>query len=248
MKTLPHAVIYLSLVLSIAAPSALSGDQIPEKFKNLKILPATSSRADVVRVMRGFAGALGVRCNHCHVGENPANLDNYDFASDDKEPKRVARAMMRMTQEINEKLVPAAGISQPIQVQCITCHRGIAKPEQLIDVLMQAVDRGGVPAALQQYRDLRSRYYGRGGYDFGAPTLNTLAEWLNGQRKDVAAAIEVQEFNVKINPDIATSYGLLGELYFAKGDRAAAQASFERAVALDPSSEFFKKRLEDVKR
>ena len=61
------------------------------------MLPADASRAEVVRVMRGFASALGVRCNHCHVGENSANLDNYDFAADTKAPKRAARAMMQMT-------------------------------------------------------------------------------------------------------------------------------------------------------
>ena len=222
--------------------------QIPDKFTNLKVLPADASRAEVVRVMRGFASALGVRCNHCHVGENPANLDNYDFAADSKAPKRAARAMMQMTREINERLIPAAGLDRPIQVQCITCHRGVSKPEQLVDMLTRTAEQTGPAAALQEYQDLRKQHYGRSSYDFGAPTLNMLAEWLSGPRKNVSAAIEVQEFNVKVNPDIASSYSFLGDLYIAKGDRAAAQASFEKALALEPSSEYFKKRLSEFKR
>jgi len=50
-----------------------------------------------------------VRCIHCHVGEDPNNLDHVDFVSDERETKRVARAMMRMVQEINGKLLPASG-------------------------------------------------------------------------------------------------------------------------------------------
>jgi ubiquinone/menaquinone biosynthesis C-methylase UbiE len=40
---------------------------------------------------------------------------------------------------------------------------------------------------------------------------------------------------------------LLGDLYIAKGDRAAAQAGFEKALALEPSSEYFTKRLSEFK-
>jgi tetratricopeptide (TPR) repeat protein len=143
--------------------------------------------------------------------------------------------------------VPAAGVAKPIEVRCITCHRGMTKPEQLLDILTRTAEQRGPAAALDEYRDLRQKYYGRGGYDFGAPTLNMLAEGF-ARRKEAAAAVEVQEFNVKVNPDIATSYGLLGDLYLAKGDRAAARGAFERAVALDPSSAFYKKRLDDLRR
>ena len=73
---LSHAVMSACLLMANLSEAG----QIPDKFTNLKVLPADASRAEVVRVMRGFASALGVRGNHCHVGENPANLDNYDFA------------------------------------------------------------------------------------------------------------------------------------------------------------------------
>src|SRR5688572_3892903 len=192
MTNLARVVLALLCVLTVPADAAAPAGQVPEKFTNLQVLPAASTRADVVRVMRGFAGALGVRCNHCHVGDNPATLENFDFASDAKETKRIARGMLKMTMEINTRLVPAAGVENPVQVQCITCHRGTTRPEPLSDTLRRTIEQRNVAAAIEQYRDLRTRHYGRGGYDFGAPTLNVLAEWLASQRKDVAAAIEIQ--------------------------------------------------------
>jgi len=43
--------------------------QFPEKFTNLKVLPMDISRKELESTMRGFAFALNVRCNHCHVGK-----------------------------------------------------------------------------------------------------------------------------------------------------------------------------------
>jgi len=120
------AVLAAAVAVAAATPAPA---QIPEKFTNLRVLPKDIPREELVRVMRGFTGALGVRCNHCHVGPGPATLEGFDFASDDKEAKRVARVMMRMTREINTRLLPQTGRSPLTEVRCMTCHRGVAKPE-----------------------------------------------------------------------------------------------------------------------
>jgi hypothetical protein len=65
----------------------------PQAFTNLKVLPKEIPRAELVATMRGFAGALGVRCTHCHVG--PDDLQGMDFATDEKPAKQVARTMLR---------------------------------------------------------------------------------------------------------------------------------------------------------
>jgi tetratricopeptide (TPR) repeat protein len=226
----------------------LAQAQIPEKFTNLQILPKASTREQVVETMRAFATALGVRCNHCHVGSDPETLEGFDFAADTKQAKRIARAMMRMTQEINERLLPQMGREPEIKVQCITCHHGLAQPETLRDVLAETVATDGVDAALRYYRRLRSRYYGQSAYDFSAVTLNGLAEWLAEARKDLDAAIAVQRFNVETNPGIASSYALLADLYVRKGDRASARTSFQRAAELEPANAYFRKRLEELGR
>ena len=105
---------------------------IPEKFTNLQVLPKDISRPELVTMMRGFSGQTGSRCSHCHLGEEGNDLSTYDFASDARPLKAVARKMMLMTRAINGPLLegvgtPAAAGTQ--KVTCYTCHRGVKKPE-----------------------------------------------------------------------------------------------------------------------
>ena len=53
------------LVVLLGAPASA---QIPETFTNLKVIDQQTECGALVGVMRGWAGSLGVRCNHCHVG------------------------------------------------------------------------------------------------------------------------------------------------------------------------------------
>ena len=103
--------------------------QIPEKFTNLQVLPKTITSAELVPVMRGFALNLGIRCEHCHVGEGN-DLSKFDFASDAKPSKLVARKMLKMVAVLNEQ-VAAIGEPAPAgspKITCFTCHRGATKP------------------------------------------------------------------------------------------------------------------------
>ena len=98
------------------------------QFKNLKVLhPA--SRDELIATMKGIAGSLGVRCDFCHAArtDDPSKLD---FPSDAKPEKDVARAMMRMTRDINEQYI-AKLPEQEATVNCMTCHRGHHIPEML---------------------------------------------------------------------------------------------------------------------
>jgi tetratricopeptide (TPR) repeat protein len=235
----------LAATLAALATLSVAGAQIPEKFTNLQVLPKDIPRNELVQTMRGFAGALGVRCQHCHVGTVPEDLRTFDFASDEKETKKVARVMLRMTQEINTHLLPQTGRTPITTVQCITCHHGLAKPEQLADVLGATVHKEGVEAAIKKYGELREKYYGRAAYDFGPPSLNMLAEKLSAE-KNLEGAIAVQELNVKVDPNVATSYSLLADLYQRKADRAAARAAIEKAIALEPNEPYYKRRLQEL--
>lgn len=96
------------------------------KPTNLHVLPKNISHDDLMKVMHGFTGALGVKCNYCHApGSQPRHLD---FASDAKPEKRIARTMIRMTREINKKYLSQVNVAdaKPEQknVTCGTCHRG----------------------------------------------------------------------------------------------------------------------------
>jgi tetratricopeptide (TPR) repeat protein len=227
-----------------------AGAQIPDTFKNLEILPKDIPKAELVSVMREFSGALGVRCNHCHVGENISTLEGFDFASDDKEPKRVARVMMSMVREINKELVPKAEIKDAVQVRCVTCHRGVQEPRTLEETLRDTIEKDDVQAGLKQYHELRERHYGSGAYDFRPGPVNMVAEWLAFERKDYDAAIAILDLNLDFYPKMAYTHNLLGRIHEAKGDKAAAIASWKKALELDPKdkrSEELLKKAEGAK-
>lgn len=102
--------------------------------KNLQVLPKNISHDDLMKVMHGFAGSLGVKCSFCHV-VGPEE-DQMDFASDAKLEKQTARTMMRMTHAINANDLAKIDVpdAKPDQknVNCGTCHRGQAIPASFV--------------------------------------------------------------------------------------------------------------------
>ena len=100
-------------------------DPLPDKFMNLKVLPQDIKKEDLVNTMKSFTQSLGVRCNFCHAGQGD-DLSTYDFMSDEKEHKQVARQMLQMVRDINQNHLAKVveGDKKPPQVTCWTCHRG----------------------------------------------------------------------------------------------------------------------------
>ena len=102
----------------------------PPDPTNLQVLPKDIPKPQLIQMMRGFTMALGVRCEHCHVGEGN-DLTKFDFASDARTQKVTARRMIVMAREINTKLLagfpPERDEATPA-VTCYTCHRGDKKP------------------------------------------------------------------------------------------------------------------------
>jgi hypothetical protein len=98
------------------------------RYKNLKVLPKNTTKAQMDSVMNHFARSLGVRCNFCHVRANDAQR-NFDFPNDSLENKKIARQMFRMTAKINKKSfkdeVKKKGM--PL-VTCFSCHNGKEHP------------------------------------------------------------------------------------------------------------------------
>jgi len=130
MKVLRCAIVPAVLCLTpMAAGVAAQGAFPPKSFTNLQVLPQESRPGDVVSAMKAFTSALGVRCPHCHVGEEGMPLDTFDFAADTRSAKQTARAMMRLVQQINATLdqaVPTTATTA--RVTCMTCHAGQKTP------------------------------------------------------------------------------------------------------------------------
>jgi hypothetical protein len=98
-------------------------------YKNLKVLPKKTTKAEMDSVMKHFTVALGVKCNFCHV--RTEDNKNWDFASDGNKHKLVARQMMKMTSKINKKYFDVTenkGAQTALMVSCYTCHNGKAEP------------------------------------------------------------------------------------------------------------------------
>jgi tetratricopeptide (TPR) repeat protein len=235
-------------VLASVAWTASATAQIPDTFTNLQALPKDIKKQELISMMRGISGALGVRCGHCHAGGDPETLKGVDFASDEKKEKKVARAMMKMVGEINGTLLPAAGIESPMEIRCVTCHRGLRKPETLDQAMIRTARKDGAAAAIAEYRKLRAESYGAGGYDFRPRTLNTVAEWMANEGANLDGAIEVLKLNVEMDPGMANTHGMLGRFYFAKGDKAAAAAAYRKALELDPNDRRSKEALEKLEK
>lgn len=108
------------------APEAPAPFAVPP-YKNLQVLPKEIARGDLINNMKFFAQSLGVRCTHCHVGEEGKPLSTFDFASDAKKEKKTARAMLTMVHKINQE---EFGVKEfkDVKVTCYTCHRGAKKP------------------------------------------------------------------------------------------------------------------------
>jgi hypothetical protein len=237
---LGHVVAVAALGVSSAAA------QVPERFENLKILPADTSRAELVAVMREFAGALGVRCNHCHVG--PENLLEMDFATDEKPEKVLARDMMRMVERINADLMAKMDFPAPRQmkVQCVTCHHGVALPLRIEQVLSDTLAEQGADAAIKRYLELKGKYFGRASYDFGAPPLTSVAEQL-ARSENTDAALTMAEFASVQFPDQAWPQFVFANVLAAAGHKDRAAAAYERVLELEPEHEQARNRLERLR-
>ena len=230
--------------LEIGTPRA----QAPEEPKNLKVLPKNMSRREVIGIMRSFTQSLGVRCIECHVStkEGSERPEDMDYAADKKESKETARKMMKMLGNINDQIAKM-GLKDTLQIRCVTCHRGLKRPETLIAVMSKSVEKDGADTAIGNYRKLREQYYGTGSYDFSPMTLNEVARDVAETRKDYPTAIKLIQLNLEFAPKDANSYAMLGNVQMTSGDKAAAITSLEKALEIDPQHRWAKMQLDQAK-
>jgi tetratricopeptide (TPR) repeat protein len=203
--------------------------------RNLQVLPKD---APVLPTMQQFTQALGVNCDYCHV---------QDRAADDKQTKKTARQMILLAREINEKLPTAVAktADDTTRVGCATCHRGVAIPKMLADILVATDTAKGSKDAIQQYWDLRKQYFGASAYDFSELSLVTVGQRLTNDKPDDALAF--LQLNTEFFPQSSRTFQALSQAHLKKNDKDAAIKDLEKAAALDPQNQGLRRQLDQLK-
>lgn len=242
----------LFIFISLCAIGELPAQQWqwPEKPKNITALPATIGGRDLQRTMLGYTGALGVRCHHCHVGEEGKDLSTFDFASDAKPAKNKARMMIKMVKEINGKYLADLheNGSAGVLVNCQTCHSGKSVPISLDDKLKQTFDAAGIDSTVKLYRSLREQFYGGNTYNFKESVLLRLADKIASDSTKMKEAMTIVQLNIEMYPSFAFSYTHLASWYEEMGNIPAAVEHFQKALVLSPKNEMIKKQLERLQK
>jgi len=109
----------ITLAVCVSFVAALAFADGP---KNLQVLPKNMPKEQVKQTMKQLSKDLGVECDFCH--------DVPDMAADTNKMKTVARQMMRMQMDINDKWMKGIGKEGDKKkvVTCGTCHRGKEEP------------------------------------------------------------------------------------------------------------------------
>ena len=208
----------------------------PDSLVNVKVIPRGTSPIQLIGTMRNFSGDLGVRCQFCHVGNEGQPLDQFNFTSDEKRTKLVARQMMLMVAEINRRLdsIPK-GTTPPLRVSCATCHHGVSRPAPLAAVIAESAESFGADSAVRIYRRLRERYFGSDAYNFGEASLNTAAFRL-GRAGKYTDAFALLTLNEELYPNSSGMSVFRGNISLMQGDTASAERAFREAIKRDPSN------------
>lgn len=100
--------------------------------------------------------------------------------------------------------------------------------------LYQVIHDAGIDTALQTYHALKNS--NDSSYDFGESELNTLGYQLLYRDQRPKDAITIFALNAREHPLSSNTFDSLGEAYWRHGDTVRAIASYQTAVALDPSN------------
>lgn len=139
MRTVPRGLV-LACVLAPAAllwrlsaggeaTSLLRQTSKVQQSLNLKVLPREMSSEDLRDLMSHYNEELGVGCSYCHVRDSRTH--QLEYASDENPRKQVARLMIGMVRDINEKYLARVGDRRyALAINCGNCHQGQTSPPE----------------------------------------------------------------------------------------------------------------------
>jgi len=199
--------------------------------------------------MATIAQGLGVQCQYCHAGPRMSQAPAAENGAAAPSPSKfeIARAMLAMTRELNTKIQAATGKppNETTQVTCMTCHRGVAVPGQLSDIIAKTAFTAGDDAAIAQYRELRRQYYGGQSYDFREDSLIEAGQKLI--RVKPPLAIPILQLNLEFYPKSVRTYTQIAFAYTRSLDDQSAMAALEKALEIEPDNGMVRGQLEQLK-
>jgi hypothetical protein len=110
-----------SILATIAGREAEPAGKV---FKNVKLLGELSAAAFLKNMDENYGRGLGWTCGNCHTPNEP-------FSSDGRKNKRIARQMQKLTNLINQSVLPKVKEldAEYDKVTCVMCHRGSNEPK-----------------------------------------------------------------------------------------------------------------------
>jgi hypothetical protein len=136
----------LALAIGLAGPAVaqddfekrVAGKTAADVNKNIQVL-TTLPAVELFPTMQFMAASLGVSCEYCHVADNTGR---WPMEKDDKAPKRTARRMLTMVQQIN-----ATHFDGMPRITCASCHHGSVRPSPVPPLFDASAAPRPIPAA-----------------------------------------------------------------------------------------------------
>jgi hypothetical protein len=149
--------VVVTLILVIVTTRA-QGPQVPptpggrksaaQAFKNVQVLKDIPAE-QLIPTMQFISASLGVECDFCHA--------EHDMDKDDKQTKKTAREMMKMTMAINHD-----SFKGEREVTCNTCHRGSSQPQAIPAIASESAKVGTASDQLSDESELAKWPSGKG--------------------------------------------------------------------------------------
>lgn len=204
------------------------------KRPNLKVLQQLPE-SQLFSVMNLVATSLGVRCDFCHVQENPnlakspSNVGGWQWAKDDKPQKRKAREMMQMVIELN-----ANRFNGEHRVTCYTCHQGSTRPARTPPIPPPAPGTGKtpVPATLPDIERVWANYIAAmGGTAALAPGNGTILSGWDDRPEGRYSKVEVALTADRYKITLSNAEGTTTQGFDAEGAWVVANGAVQRLPA-----------------
>ena len=100
-------------------------------------------------------------------------------------------------------------------------------------------------SAINAYKALRARYYGRDAYDFSEQSLNTAA-FRTARAGKPDEGLKLLTYNEGLFPNSSGMSVFKGNILLMKGDTASAEAAFREAIRRDSTNAEAKGRLQAI--